>query len=478
MPISIDFLANTRDVLRGTKDLEGALEGVASSLDDVSKEGKRTGEVLGDEISDGAKEAESGVERLERTFKELADTAKRETKSSGDAVRTNIRSGTDGAREGVRELRDESVNTAREAAASFDGSAASIGSAFQEVAANAFAGFGPAGVAAGLAAAAGIGLIIAATEEGQEQTVAFRERVSELTQELIEAGQQGGRPLEDLVSKIKVLASEAEEGKTSLADLRKIAELGGYDFNELTNIYAENGEAASELVEKSKLLINAWQSESLAASESGSTISTEASNKYQAAQLIVEAFESEVKAAKEAAEAEANYAETDVAALEAKAELINAINDAYDNSAGAIDDYLNKEGKLLDTKKYIAAMRTKRRELAHFQEDLAAADLSPEAKEFLVSQGAEAASQFLTGYGKASEEQKTQLNAIWSAAGEENSGEYVASIAAGMPKRIPSPKLAKPDTSEAEKALTDWAKKPRTLTVKVKAVDQYGREIK
>ncbi len=68
---------------------------------------------------------------------------------------------------GMDDFKQEANQTARESAASFDGSAESIVDVFQEVAANAFQGFGPAGAVAGLAIAAGIGLGVKAFEDGQ-----------------------------------------------------------------------------------------------------------------------------------------------------------------------------------------------------------------------------------------------------------------------------------------------------------------------
>ena len=51
--ITISLLSNTRDVIRGAKETEGALDNVADALDDLAREGKRTGQELGDGITDG-----------------------------------------------------------------------------------------------------------------------------------------------------------------------------------------------------------------------------------------------------------------------------------------------------------------------------------------------------------------------------------------------------------------------------------------
>lgn len=201
MPIKIDFLANVRDFVRGTQNAEDALDDVADSLDDMARDAKRGGD-----------DAERAVEKLEKTFDEAAKSAKdlgddskdagrdvergfrdaaRRAKDLGDAgedAGRDVKRGMDDASEGLDEFKDEANSTAREAAASFDGSIESIVDGFQEVAANALGGFGPAGVAAGLAAAAGIGLAVKGFEEFNEAEQASEERAAEWADAYIEAG--------------------------------------------------------------------------------------------------------------------------------------------------------------------------------------------------------------------------------------------------------------------------------------------------
>lgn len=166
MPIRIDFLANVSKLLRGTKDVEDAFEDVADSLDDMVQDGDKA------------------ERQLERNFREIADAAK----DSGRDVGKGLDDGFDRARKGADDFKDEANSTAREAAASFDGSAESIGDAFQEVAANAFGGFGPLGAAAGIAAAAGIGLAVAGFESVDEASKESEQRAAEWADAYVEAG--------------------------------------------------------------------------------------------------------------------------------------------------------------------------------------------------------------------------------------------------------------------------------------------------
>lgn len=176
MPIKIDFISNVRDLLRGTDDAEKALEDVADSLDDMARDAKN-----------GGRDAEKAVERLEDSFRDAARRAK-DVGDAGDKAGDDVRRGMRRAEDGVEEFKDEANSTAREAAASFDGSAESVADAFQEIAANAFAGFGPAGAVAGLAAAAGIGLAASGFTAMGEEEQKSRERAAEWAQAYIEAG--------------------------------------------------------------------------------------------------------------------------------------------------------------------------------------------------------------------------------------------------------------------------------------------------
>lgn len=201
--IEFRFLSNTRDVTRGVSDVVGALEDVGGALDDVGTASKdaqsldfadavREANRLDDALKDTARtlDRDMGADEVDRLERKMRD-AERQADDLGDRGKRagrDIDSGMDRAREGVDEFRDEANSTAREAAASFDGSAESIGDAFQEVAANAFAGFGPAGAAAGLLAAGGIGLAIAGIEDYNEAQEESKQRAAEWASAYIEAG--------------------------------------------------------------------------------------------------------------------------------------------------------------------------------------------------------------------------------------------------------------------------------------------------
>lgn len=158
-------------------------KGVIDPTEDAEKALKKLGD------TDAGTDAARDLDKLEDALRD-AQRATDRTADSMDDVGDKGRRAFDKAKDGADEFRDEANSTAREAAASFDGSAESIADAFQEIAANAFAGFGPAGAVAGLAAAAGIGLAAAGFESVQEAQEKAAELASEWADRFVESGQR------------------------------------------------------------------------------------------------------------------------------------------------------------------------------------------------------------------------------------------------------------------------------------------------
>jgi hypothetical protein len=92
------------------------------------------------------------------------------------------------AGEATTQMKEDGFSNAKEVAASFDGSAESIVDGFQGAAAEMFSGFGPAGAAAGLAAAAGLGLITAEFQKQQEEAEEAAQASWDMAQEMVDAG--------------------------------------------------------------------------------------------------------------------------------------------------------------------------------------------------------------------------------------------------------------------------------------------------
>jgi len=228
--INISFVSDVRAFLTGTKRAEDALDDLGGSLDDLTRDaqdtGRRTADAL-EEIGDGAKDAgrdlerhledgaeagESAAKGLEAKFRDVFGKVRGDAKVAGDKIGTEIETGTEQAEGGLDEFKDEANSTAREAAASFDGSADSIGDAFQEVAANAFAGFGPAGAIAGLGIAAGIGIGMAALNQTAEEAAETKQRIIDLAGAIRDAG--GDLEKIDWVGQFRDFGNEIVDAKS------------------------------------------------------------------------------------------------------------------------------------------------------------------------------------------------------------------------------------------------------------------------
>lgn len=167
----IQFLTDTDGVRRGTKDIEKALEDVSDSLDDVTND------------------AEGAADRMEKSFRDLAQDTKKQARAMGDDIKGSYDKAAVDVGEATTQMSEDGFSNAKEVAASFDGSAESIVDGFQGAAAEMFSGFGPAGAAAGLAAAAGIGLVTAELEKQKERASEAAAAAWDLAQQMVDAGQ-------------------------------------------------------------------------------------------------------------------------------------------------------------------------------------------------------------------------------------------------------------------------------------------------
>ena len=195
------------DPLEEAADAFDSLEKAANGADldkELGKAQKAT-----DKLEDELDDARAALKQLGHAARDAGDDGKR-----GMAL----------AEEGVQDFKQEAQQSAKETAASFSGSFDDIGGMAQEVAANAFGGFGPAGVAAGLAAAAGLGLVFAEMEAQKEQAEQLRERLSGLYQGALESGR-------DYIDQAQFIAEaqdlyfnpdRAEEWKQLQADAKQL----------------------------------------------------------------------------------------------------------------------------------------------------------------------------------------------------------------------------------------------------------------
>lgn len=364
-------------------------KGVIEPLDDAAdklKELDRTGDL--NSVERGMKDAEDASQRLERELDDVVDKLK-QTGRAGKSAGEDIDKGTDRAREGIKEIGEESASTAKEAAASFDGSAESIGDAFQEVAANAFAGFGPAGLIAGVAAAAGIGLVIAQLDAAGERSEQVKAKIGQLTEEFIDNG-RAVTSNEYAVQYLKDLATAAEEGGTSLTDLAKKTDRAKFPLKDFTDALVGTKEEQRAVVEQLDAAIEATAK---LQKETGGAEGTYSDNyealrrqgkalselRDQMAEAVGVTEEATVStdlysqvATEHAAALEAEQAAQDAAteavqqAQAARTAAAAALQGELDAGVAAFEDFHNAEANTYDPAGYVEGMRLRNEATVNF----------------------------------------------------------------------------------------------------------------
>lgn len=195
------------DLERSLRDGGQAADRLADNVGDAERAAADLGDAgrdAGRDLERGLDEGQDAVRALDRSVDTAFDSISDAARGAGRDVSREIRDGADGASEGVADLGDEAKMEAQSMAGSFDGSAESIADSFQALASVAFAGFGVAGMIAGAAAAAGIGMTLSKLQELAETNTEAKEKMAELGREIYEAG--GALDAAGLAEKIKEIS--------------------------------------------------------------------------------------------------------------------------------------------------------------------------------------------------------------------------------------------------------------------------------
>jgi methyl-accepting chemotaxis protein len=228
------------DATTGAKQLDRAYGDVADTLGDVDRQAKDAADGVAD-VGDKADATKRDADDMQKSFRDAFDSVRKEATTAGDSIGDHVKKGTEEADAGLKDLKEEAGQTARESAASFSDVTSAL-DAVQEVAANAFSGFGPAGAAAGIAAAVGLGLVFSSLQKNDEAALALTQRIIDLSQELSEVG--GDLSKIDFKDKIREWSNEIKDNKswwevwqkdttTNLDDVKDKADKFGISFTDL-----------------------------------------------------------------------------------------------------------------------------------------------------------------------------------------------------------------------------------------------------
>lgn len=183
--IQLKLLADTSNLIKGSKDAAKSLDGVVDSLEELAREGETTERSVDDNLDAVARSGDSAGDKLERSFREAFDAAKKESREASRDVSRNTERAFDDAGGRAGEFKDEARANFSEVVSSFDGSMDSIADLAQGTLGG-IAGtwLGPAGLIAGAGAAA-FGGLYAAAKANTERT---KQRVADMYEDMMESG--------------------------------------------------------------------------------------------------------------------------------------------------------------------------------------------------------------------------------------------------------------------------------------------------
>lgn len=447
--IRISSELEAKPFLQGVDNMVGALDELTDEIKDTAKQGDNSIEKL----TDSLKEAEKASEGFGTRIKGAGADTKRSMKEAED---------------GLSEFKSEANSTARESAASFDGSAESIVDSFQEIAANAFAGFGAAGAVAGLAAAAGIGIASAAIVEAEEKAKEAQQRVQDFGNAIIDTGKTTAS-LDRMNESLRLILANADDAPKKFKDIEKAAELMGLEASTIALAYAGNEDAIDSMLDAAtkayKPMAEYSQAMGVSVGEQG-----------EAYVDLIQELKKVQEETELANKIEQEYLASGGAEIEAKKAAIDTINQAYDDAVGSVLDFKNEETGVLDVQAYIDSMTARQEALTNYQTSLANSKFTTEQKDALNEMGLEAASAWMAGYESATPEQKKQMEKFLTESAKDTSGVAKGEIDKAFKKPIEAKVEVKADMEMAQKDLDNLVK-ARTAIIKLDFQDRYGKRV-
>lgn len=415
IPISVDASDSARAIKNDLIDPLEDFEKVAKKVDDVKVDG------LEDSMKDAQRETKDAADELDKLRDRIQDVDKANRGSRGGAdLGDSYRKGSHEASESVSTFKDEAKANLSEVSSSFTGDIQSITDLVQGTLGGVVADLGPIGLVAGAAAAAGVGLIGAAITGAQEDAEAFQQRVSDLTNDLIETGRRGSASLSYISDELQEMASATDDGTTSLKELRQAADRSGNSYKDLAQAAAGHTDEIDKQIKAAVKQKNEWQQTGQGILEADDALGSSANNRSKALDEYISYLRSAKKASKEAADQQKNFADAGgpalIAAAEATQNYADGVQDAYSEAGSAIDDYV-KDGNF-NLKAYTTNAEKQFQAIADYQSNMVTLSktLSDEALQYVQSLGPDAAPA-IDAFVKAPLDQQQQTADVWAKLG-------------------------------------------------------------
>ena len=261
--INISFVSDVRSFLKGTRDIEGAMDDVADALDDVARDSQRMERDVSRDLDGIAREAgqmeqkvtrdldsvadegRDAGQKLERSFRDAFDVGKRESRDAGQDIERNTRRSFDDAGDRVGEFKDEARQNFSEVASSFTGDMDSAVDLVQGT----FGGLagsiaGPVGLAlGGLGASAGVFYTL-----WKENAERVERRVQDMYEDMRESG-NAFLSEEFIAQGVADIFGKTEDAVIKWENLQKIVEATGATEALVARAYAGDAQARVQLLE-------------------------------------------------------------------------------------------------------------------------------------------------------------------------------------------------------------------------------------
>lgn len=454
--INVNIASDTRNFAAGVK--SGIIDPIKNAQDTLDKLGA-AGQTAGDKLEGAFRDEQTATDHLKSKIDDLNDNIKTKTAGSASSMSKHFKESASKTEEGFSEMKDSARQNAMETAASFNGGFDSISGGLQGMLAEFMAGFGPAGMIAGLVLAGGVGLLTSAIDGMGQETDTDKGKVADLAKEFQAAGNKGKRSFDDVTTAIQDMmdTSSNSDAIISLQKAWDLSKSAGADYSKIVDSIAEADPRqigkAQAAVDKLK---KAHTDAGIAANTQGRMSGQAEDRAATAAGDLGKALAKAKKQAQEAQDAADLAARAGLSSFQRKKDLIDQLSGKYHDAAGAAQDYEDTESGLFNVNKYIAAMKKRQQALHDYQDTLLKAKLTPEAQSFIESLGEDDAAAMMEGYKKASPKQKKQLDEIWTSAGTSNAHSYKQAIGADLHDwKVKVPPLMAPNSEAYQRAVRD-----------------------
>lgn len=242
--IGVPFVADVSGFLAGTGKVEGALDDVIDSLDDVARQGQRTEDVVSRSLTGIGTEATDSSDKMEREFKTAFDQVERDSKASGKRIGTNIDTGLNGVdgkanrKQAAGEIGSEFAQNIGEGISSGKVGVAGALDTVLGTVGGVLPALGPVGAVAGIGALV-IGSVIAGLNANAEAAKAKAKEIGSALYDAMQDGVVDATDKESVLEKVLGVDNKAEL-------LRRVQEISDQTGLSVSEVYKQiTGESST-----------------------------------------------------------------------------------------------------------------------------------------------------------------------------------------------------------------------------------------